>query len=71
MLAEAEAGSAEAETRPVTLRPALVTGNAPLAGARTQAIHDLRSAITRYRQTLRRQPLDGQPLDGQPLDHKA
>ena len=55
----------------MTLRPALVTGNAPLAGARTQAIHDLRSAITRYRQTLRRQPLDGQPLDGQPLDHKA
>ena len=44
--------------RPVTLRPVLVTENAPLAGARTRAIHDLRSAITRYRQTLRRHPLD-------------
>ncbi len=44
--------------RPVMLRPALVTENAPLAGARTQAIHDLRSAITRYRQTLRRHPFD-------------
>ncbi len=55
----------------MTLRPALVTGNAPLAGARTQAIHDLRSAITRYRQTLGPHLLDRHPLDRHPLDHKA
>jgi hypothetical protein len=37
----------------VALRPALVTEDAPLAGARAQAVRDLRSAITHYRQTLR------------------
>jgi predicted NBD/HSP70 family sugar kinase len=40
--------------RPVTIRPALVTGDAPLAGARAQAVHELQSAITRYRTTLQR-----------------
>ncbi len=40
--------------RPVTIRPALVTGDAPLAGARTHAVHELQSAITQYRTTLRR-----------------
>ena len=58
VILEAVRAAVDRLARPVTLRPALVTGNAPLAGARTQAIHDLRSAITRYRQTLRRHPLD-------------
>ena len=40
-------------TRAVALRPALVTEDAPLAGARAQAVRDLRWAITHYRQTLR------------------
>jgi hypothetical protein len=31
-----------------------VTEDAPLAGARAQAVRDLRCAITPYRQTLRR-----------------
>jgi hypothetical protein len=31
-----------------------VTGDAPLAGARAQAVHELQSAITRYRTTLQR-----------------
>jgi hypothetical protein len=44
--------------RPVTLRPPLVTEDAPLAGARGQAVHDLRSAITQYRQTVRRDHAD-------------
>jgi predicted NBD/HSP70 family sugar kinase len=39
--------------RPVALRPAVLTKEAPLAGARAQAVRDLRSAITRYRQTMR------------------
>jgi predicted NBD/HSP70 family sugar kinase len=39
--------------RPVALRPALVTKDASLVGARAQAVRDLRSAITQYRQTLR------------------
>ena len=38
--------------RPVAIRPALMTGDAPLAGARTQAVHELQSAITQYRTTL-------------------
>ena len=46
--------------RPVTLRLPLVTEDAPLAGARGQAVHDLRSAITQYRQTLRRDHADTQ-----------
>jgi predicted NBD/HSP70 family sugar kinase len=46
--------------RPVTLRPPLVTEDAPLAGARGQAVHDLRSAITRYRQTVRRDHADSE-----------
>ena len=36
--------------RPVALRPAVVTQDAPLGGAREQAVLDLRSAIIRYRQ---------------------
>jgi predicted NBD/HSP70 family sugar kinase len=44
--------------RPVALRPPLVTEDAPLAGARGQAVHDLRSAITQYRQTVRRDHAD-------------
>lgn len=63
VILEAVQAAVDRLARPVTLRPALVTGNAPLAGARTQAVHDLRSAITRYRQTLRRHPLDRHPLD--------
>lgn len=46
--------------RPVTLRPALVTEDAPLAGARAQAVRDLRAAITRYRQTMRRDHPDAE-----------
>jgi predicted NBD/HSP70 family sugar kinase len=38
--------------RPVAIRPALVTGDAPLAGARAHAVHELQSAITQYRTTL-------------------
>jgi len=38
---------------PVALCPALVTEDAPLAWARAQAVRDLRTAITHYRQTLR------------------
>ncbi len=40
-------------TRPVEVRPARVKGDAPLAGARAHAVHELRSAITKYRTTLR------------------
>jgi hypothetical protein len=40
--------------RPGMLRPAAVTEDAPLAGARAQAVRELRSAITRYRQTIGR-----------------
>jgi len=40
--------------RPVAIRPALVTGDAPLAGARAHAVHELQSAITQYRATLQR-----------------
>jgi len=40
--------------RPVAIRPAMVTGNAPLAGARERAVHELQSAITQYRTTLQR-----------------
>jgi len=50
---EAVQAAVDRLARPVTLRPALVTENAPLAGARARAIDDLRSAITRYRQILR------------------
>jgi predicted NBD/HSP70 family sugar kinase len=38
--------------RPVSIRPALVTGNAPLAGARAHARHELQLAVTQYRTTL-------------------
>jgi predicted NBD/HSP70 family sugar kinase len=40
--------------RPVALRPALVAQDAPLAGARAQAVLELRTAITGYRRTLLR-----------------
>jgi len=48
--------------RPVALRPALVTEDAPLAGARAQAVRDLRWAITHYRQTLRHNDPDREAL---------
>ena len=50
---EAVQAACERLARPVALRPALVTEDAPLAGARARAVRDLRSAITHYRQTLR------------------
>jgi predicted NBD/HSP70 family sugar kinase len=40
--------------RPVAIRPALVTADAPLAGARAHAVHELQSTITQYRTTLQR-----------------
>ena len=50
---EAVQAACERLARPVALRPALVTEDAPLAGARAQAVRDLRWIITHYRQTLR------------------
>jgi predicted NBD/HSP70 family sugar kinase len=54
-------GACDRLARPVALRPARVTENAPLAGARAQAVRDLRSAITQYRQTLYRDQPCGEP----------
>jgi predicted NBD/HSP70 family sugar kinase len=50
---EAVQAACERLARPVALRPALVTQEAPLAGARAKAVRDLRWVITHYRQTLR------------------
>ena len=50
---EAVQAACERLARPVALGQALVTGDAPLAGARARAVRDLRWAITHYRQTLR------------------
>jgi predicted NBD/HSP70 family sugar kinase len=44
--------------RPVALRPALLLKDAPLTGARAQAVHDLQSAITKYRLTMHRDQPD-------------
>jgi predicted NBD/HSP70 family sugar kinase len=49
---EAVRAACQQLARPVAIRPALVTGEAPLAGARTHAVRELRSAVTRYRTTL-------------------
>ena len=46
--------------RPVALRSALVTEDAPLVGARAHAVRGLRAAITHYRQTLRSDHTDGE-----------
>jgi predicted NBD/HSP70 family sugar kinase len=54
LILEAVRAACERLARPVAIRPALVTGNAPLAGARAHAIHELQSAITQYRTTLQR-----------------
>jgi predicted NBD/HSP70 family sugar kinase len=54
LVLEAVRAARERLARPVAIRPALVTGDAPLAGARTQAVHELQSAITQYRTTLQR-----------------
>jgi predicted NBD/HSP70 family sugar kinase len=40
--------------RPIAIRHAVVTGDAPLAGAREHAVRELQSAITQYRTTLQR-----------------
>jgi predicted NBD/HSP70 family sugar kinase len=54
LVLEAVRAARERLARPVAIRPALVTGDAPLAGARTHAVHELQSAITQYRTTLQR-----------------
>jgi hypothetical protein len=54
LILEAVRAACERLARPVAIRPAMVTGNAPLAGARERAVHELQSAITQYRTTLQR-----------------
>ncbi len=53
LILEAVRAACEGLARPVEIRPAMVTGNAPLAGARERAVRELQSAITRYRTSLR------------------
>jgi predicted NBD/HSP70 family sugar kinase len=52
LVLEAVRAASEQLARPVSIRPALVTGNAPLAGARAHARHELQLAVTQYRTTL-------------------
>jgi hypothetical protein len=54
LVLEAVRDARERLARPVAIRPALVTGDASLAGARAHAIHALQSAIAQYRTTLQR-----------------
>ena len=49
LVLEAARAARERLARPVAIRPALVTDDAPLAGARAHAIHELQSAIIQYR----------------------
>ena len=53
LILEAVRAACEHLARPVAIRPALVTGDAPLAGARAHAVHELQWAVTQYRTTLR------------------
>ncbi len=52
VILEAISAACERLARPVAIRPALVTGDASLAGARAHAVRELQSAITRYRTTM-------------------
>ena len=54
LVVEAVCAGCERLARTVAIRPALVTGDAPLAGARAQAVHELQSTITQYRTMLLR-----------------